>query len=66
MSNLIPGQTEVKETADSAEITKAELTVSDTEKNTKALFENSDNVFDRGETVLDDEDETEDTDEDRV
>lgn len=32
----------------------------------KALFENSDNIFAQSETVLDDEDETEDTDEDRV
>ena len=33
----------------------------------KALFDKSDNIFDRGgETVLDDEDETEDEDEDKV
>jgi hypothetical protein len=32
----------------------------------RALFDNSDQIFDRSETVLDDEDETEDTDEDRV
>lgn len=32
----------------------------------KALFDNSDNVFDREETVLDDEDESEDEQEDRV
>ena len=32
----------------------------------KALFDNSDNVFDREETVMDDEDESESEDEVRV
>ena len=35
-------------------------------KRTRGLWDNSDNLFDRSETVLDDEDETEDEDEDKV
>lgn len=48
------------------DLTPKQIARSSILRRVKALFENSDNLFDREETVLDDEDEQEDEQEDRV